>query len=142
MKEIIYTVKVNEIGTFWHLDGKLNREAGPAIEHTNGDRFWCKDDRLHRIDGPAIEWSNGNKYWYLNGKSFTEDDFNAQCSIQSKVEMTLDEIENLLGKRIKIVTNKSEYDYSIKQIQAIPSMVDITRSSGRTKAFTFRSSVL
>ena len=49
-----YEVRVYENGTkIWHLDGKLNRD-----------------------DGPAIEFADGNKHWYLDGIKMTEEEFN------------------------------------------------------------------
>jgi hypothetical protein len=30
---------------------------------------------LHNKDGPAIEYSNGSKHWYLNGISYTEQEY-------------------------------------------------------------------
>ena len=32
----------------------------------------------HRIDGPAIEWVDGIKEWYIEGKQYTEQEFNDQ----------------------------------------------------------------
>ena len=28
-----------------------------------GYKFWHLNDKLHRENGPAIEWVNGNKAW-------------------------------------------------------------------------------
>ena len=53
---------------YWHLNGKLHREDGPAIEGANGDNSWYLNGKLHREDGPAIEWDDGYKSWYLNDK--------------------------------------------------------------------------
>ena len=62
-------VKVNANGTkSWHLNGKLHREDGPAIEYANGGKEWYLNDERHREDGPAIERTNGSKHWYLSGK--------------------------------------------------------------------------
>ena len=52
----------------WHLNDKLHREDGPAIERTNGGKEWYLNGKYHREDGPAIEYANGTKCWYLNGK--------------------------------------------------------------------------
>jgi len=32
--------------------------------------------KYHREDGPALEYADGYKAWYLNGKEFTEQEFN------------------------------------------------------------------
>ena len=29
----------------------------------------------HRTDGPAIEHADGSKEWYINGKEYTEEEF-------------------------------------------------------------------
>jgi hypothetical protein len=72
-KMITYTVKVGENKTkHWRLNGKLHREDGPAIEHSNGDKYWYLNGKRHREDGPAIEYADGTKYWYLNGEQLTE----------------------------------------------------------------------
>ena len=53
---IEYTVKVNDEGSkFWHLNGKLHREDGPAIEFANGDK-WCLNE-----ESPYVRW-------YFKGK--------------------------------------------------------------------------
>jgi hypothetical protein len=66
---IEYTVRVYSDGTKkWHLNGKLHREDGPAVEYPDGSRYWYLEDKPHRTDGPAIELPSGSKMWYLNGK--------------------------------------------------------------------------
>lgn len=52
----------------WRLNGKLHRTVGPAVEWANGDKAWCLNGKYHRADGPAVEYTNGNKMWFLNGK--------------------------------------------------------------------------
>ena len=64
-------------------------------------KMWIYNDEVHRTDGPAIEWANGNKEWWLNGVQLTEDEF--LKATQPVVEMTVADIEKLLGKRVKIV---------------------------------------
>ena len=68
--------------------------------HANGAKFWYLNDQRHREDGPAIEWSDGTKYWYLNGQELTEKEFNARTKAK---ELTVVEIEKLLGHSVKIV---------------------------------------
>lgn len=59
----------------WHLNNKLHREDGPAIEYSNGIKEWWVDGEFHREDGPAVEYSNGSKLWWLNGEKYTEQDY-------------------------------------------------------------------
>jgi uncharacterized protein YgiM (DUF1202 family) len=122
---IEYTVKVYEDGSkYWYLNGKYHREDGPAVEYANGDKYWYLNGEYHREDGPAIEYANGNKYWYLNGKyhredgpaceyangtkswflndvNLTESEFNSKMNPAK--ELSVADIERLLGHRIKIV---------------------------------------
>ena len=85
----------------WHQNGQLHRENGPAIEWWNGDKQWYREGRRHRIDGPAVVYANGSKAWYINNKEMTEAEFLA--ATQPTVEMSIADIEKLLGKRVKII---------------------------------------
>ena len=122
---IEYTVKVYADGTkSWFLNGKRHREDGPAIEYANGDKDWCLNGQLHREDGPASEYTDGSKYWSLNGKPHREDGPAAeytdgrkywylngklltqeehQSATNPAKELTVAEVEKLLGHRVKIV---------------------------------------
>ena len=62
-----------------------------------------KSGKYHRIDGPAFERASGNKEWYIDGVEYTEKEFLAKT--QTK-ELTVAEIEKLLGYSVKIVANK------------------------------------
>ena len=61
---------------FWFQNGKRHRLDGPAYEWSNDSKEWYQNDKLHRLDGPAIEWADGHKYWYIEGKHYSEQDFN------------------------------------------------------------------
>jgi len=119
---IEYKVKVHPNGTkYWYLNDQLHREDGPAIEYANGDKSWYLNGKCHREDGPAVELANGNKLWYLNGKCHREDGpaieyadgtkgwyLNGREVTEEQVmrpvqELTVAEIEKLLGQRVKIV---------------------------------------
>jgi hypothetical protein len=83
------------------LNGKCHREDGPAVESYEGSRYWYLNGDLHREDGPAIEYSDGTRCWYLNGVEYTEEEFLKKTT---KVkELTVAEIESLLGYQIKVV---------------------------------------
>jgi antitoxin component YwqK of YwqJK toxin-antitoxin module len=99
---IEYTVEVYEDGSKdWYLNGKLHREDGPAIECADDTKYWFLYGKLHREDGPAIEYANGTKSWYLNGKLLTREEY--QSATNPAKELTVAEIEKLLGHRVKIV---------------------------------------
>jgi hypothetical protein len=99
---IEYTVNVSGNGTrYWYLGDVLHREDGPAVEYADGTRGWFLDDKLHREDGPAVERADGTREWYLDGKEYTEEEFLKKTT---KVkELTVKEIESLLGYTIKVV---------------------------------------
>jgi len=85
----------------WYINGKYHREDGPAIEFANGTKQWWLTGQLHREDGPAVEWAYGYKTWYLHSKRYTKEEFLKQT--QPAEELTIAEIEQLLGFSIKIV---------------------------------------
>ena len=86
---------------FWYLNGQLHREDGPAIEWEDGSKDWYLNDKLHREDGPAIECADGTKYWYLNDTWMTEEEHQQQTNPAK--ELTVAEIEKLLGHKVKVV---------------------------------------
>ena len=100
-----YYVTVGFNGTtWWHKDAKckiLHRENGPAVECTNGHKEWHQNGQRHRTDGPAVEWYDGTKEWFINGEELSEAKFLA--ATQPVIEMTVADVEKLLGKRVKIV---------------------------------------
>jgi len=68
----------------------------------NGDKYWYLNGKRHREDGPAIEFTDSDfKAWYLNGVAHTEESFNEEVSLA--VEMTIAEIEELVGKKVKVI---------------------------------------
>ena len=85
----------------WWQNDQLHRTDGPAIEWRDGDKRWFQNGQRHRIDGPAVMYANGSKAWYINDNALTEAEFLA--ATQPTVEMTVADIEKLLGKRVKII---------------------------------------
>jgi hypothetical protein len=85
----------------WYLNGLRHREDGPAVEDSNGTKAWYLNGLRHREDGPAVEDSNGDKYWYLNDEYLTEEEFNKRMA--PTVEMTMAQINEALGKNVKVV---------------------------------------
>jgi len=99
---IEYTVKVFDNGDrIWYLNGKIHREDGPAVEQSNGTLKWFLNGKRHREDGPAVEHTNGTRWWFLNGEEYTEEEF-LKKTAKAK-ELTVAEIEALLGYQIKVV---------------------------------------
>lgn len=59
--------------TYWHHNGVLHREDGPAVEYENGDKFWYFNGRGHRLDGPAIEFEDGQQSYYVYGVRYMDE---------------------------------------------------------------------
>jgi hypothetical protein len=85
----------------WWINGELHREDGPAIEYSNGSNEWYVEGKRHRLDGPAFEWNDGYKEWYLYDERLTEEEFNNRT--QHTKELSVKELEKLLGYKVKIV---------------------------------------
>jgi hypothetical protein len=90
---IVYT-----IGTqCWYVNGKRHRDGDkPAVIYHNGDQCWYKNGKRHRKSGPAIIYATGMQSWYING-TWRPDPVK---------ELTVADIESLLGYRIKVVKSK------------------------------------
>jgi hypothetical protein len=69
---ITYKVQVTKNSTTWHLNGKMHREDGPAVENSHGGKAWYINGKRHREDGPAVEYTDGIKYWYINDELHRE----------------------------------------------------------------------
>lgn len=87
----------------WYQNGELHRLNSPAIEYASGTKYWYQNDKLHRLDGPAVECADGVNEWYIDGVKFTEAQFKRKIASMNCKEMTLAEIEKLLGHKVKIV---------------------------------------
>ena len=65
----------------------------------DGDEYWYNEnDKLHRTNGPAIVLASGEEFYYINGRGMTHQEYSSR-----PIEMTLSQVERLLGKKIKIV---------------------------------------
>ena len=93
-------IKFNNGTECWYLNGKRHRTDGPAAEWADGTNCWFQNDQLHREDGPAIELADGTKRWFINGEEYTEVEFAARTKTK---ELTVADIEKLLGYKVKIV---------------------------------------
>jgi hypothetical protein len=62
----------NDGATYWHKNGKLHRDDGPAAEWPNGQKAWYREGLIHREDGPAIIMADGKEYWVLNDETTDE----------------------------------------------------------------------
>ena len=69
--------------------------------YEDGSKSWYLNNKIHREDGPAIEWPDGTKFWCLNGKLLTQEEH--QSATNPTKELTVAEIEVLLGHKVKVV---------------------------------------
>jgi hypothetical protein len=74
--------------------------------YDNGTKYWLLNGKRHRENGPAVEYPTGSERWYLNGIEYTETKFKAKMAPAK--EMTVAEIEALLGYRLKIVKDRAD----------------------------------
>jgi hypothetical protein len=103
MKMKTYKVEVDSYDTIrWYNEaGQCHREDDlPAVEYADGTKVWYKNGKQHREDGPAIEFADGSKVWCINGQRLSETKFNAR---NNAVEVTVSQIEKILGHKVKIV---------------------------------------
>lgn len=69
-------------------NGILYQEKdGLTIICEQGDKtWWNQDGKRHRTDGPAIEYVDGSKSWWVDGKKYTEEEFNKEISLRERSE--------------------------------------------------------
>lgn len=93
----------------WYQNGQLHRDEGPAIITPIGRKEWYQNGQLHRDDGPAMITETGRQKYYYKGKNVGMLDVELQRIppmrlLQVEVELTVAEIESILGHKIKIVS--------------------------------------
>jgi hypothetical protein len=117
-----YKVTIDGKGTqrWYNEDDQLHRENDkPALVYKNGNQFWFKNGKRHRENGPAVIYHNGSQYWYLKGRRHRDGDLPAVIYTDGREEywvngvkrsnpndvkeLTVAEIEVLLGHRVKVV---------------------------------------
>ena len=63
---------------------KKNQKSICEINH-NRVKMWHLNGKIHREDGPAVEWSDGIKYWWLNDKNYTEEEYYKELFKMGKI---------------------------------------------------------
>ena len=66
----------------------------------DGSEFWYHNGLMHRENGPAVTEETGDKYWYLEGRCMSKEDWDGAIV---PTDMTLKEVEDKLGYKIRIV---------------------------------------
>lgn len=82
------------------VDGKLHRDHGPANILPGGTKRWYTNGQLNRLDGPAVEYTNGAKEFWVEGRSFSETNFN--MFIAMKNDSCNNKIVEIDGKKYKL----------------------------------------
>ena len=91
-----YDVEVDERGTVrYYKKGtkELHCLSGPAVICKDGRgirRYYYQHDKLHRLDGPAVVYAGGSKVWFIEGKGYTEREFNMKVVSMNTKELTDD----------------------------------------------------
>ena len=51
-------------------------EQSDMTKDSQGNKYWkLKNGKFHRLDGPAVIGVDGSKAWFINGKEYTEQEF-------------------------------------------------------------------
>ena len=74
-------IEWNDKTKYWYQNGLLHRTDGYAREDSNGNKYWYQNGLCHRIDGPAVEYYDGYKEWWVEGKQFSEGEFNEKIKL-------------------------------------------------------------
>ena len=67
--------EVENIGTFYYVNGNLHREDGPAEEYIDGIKYWYFNGKLHRLDGPAYIFDSIEEYYIEYKRYYTKEEF-------------------------------------------------------------------
>jgi len=108
---ITYQVEVKEgnphsfASEKWLLEGKKHREGDLPAVIENGTKYYYKHGLRHRTNGPAIEYFNGGGEWYLDGTRYMTEEQHARAMNPTK-ELTIAEIEEKLGHKVKIIKER------------------------------------
>ena len=102
-----YYVRVRENGnTYWYSDPEykiLHRLDGPAVETPDGFKAYYQNGKPHRLDGPAIIDPNKVEDYWIDGVYYTKKEFKKKT--RPVKELTVAEVEKLLGYPVKIVND-------------------------------------
>ena len=67
--------EIENLGTYYVVNGKLHREDGPAFENIFGYKEWHINGKRHRLDGPAIKSKIYEHYWIENKSYSSKEEF-------------------------------------------------------------------
>ena len=105
-----YRVEVDSYGhrRYYNSEGKLHRDARPAVVRADGTLAWFQNNQLHCAAGPAVVWpdsvsawwfkgvrhriggaaviyADGTCYWYLRGRELSEEEFDTARADTNKM---------------------------------------------------------
>ena len=62
----------------YYKDGEFvyhNNDGPSVICEKNSSSLWFYHGALHRLDGPACEYGNGHNFHFINGISYSENEY-------------------------------------------------------------------
>ena len=100
-----YKVTVDDYGTARWYDQHFNCLL--KIEWIEGKKEWFQGGKLHRLDGAAVEYANGDKSYFINGRGYSEEQFNYEIARRNKLKtpaLTYEgKVVEVDGKKYKLV---------------------------------------
>ena len=61
---------------FENLECVPDNFTGKCVTKNSGGIRYYVNGKRHRLDGPAVEYPHGTKHWWINGKIYSEENFN------------------------------------------------------------------
>ena len=71
--------QMNEIWNTHGFRDQILPDGCKIRYYSSGSKYWFNQNgQYHRLNGPAAEYSNGYKEWWIEGKAYTEQQFNKE----------------------------------------------------------------
>lgn len=70
-----------ELPIFFFRDGQVIQKTKKQYARLKWiEKYNLRQNCFHNITGPAIIWDNNNKTWFIDGKEYSEQEFNRIAS--------------------------------------------------------------
>ena len=73
-----------------HIDSDLSDDLNFVYGEWHEKLWYDLNSKYHRLNGPAIECANGSKQWFIDGKKYTEEEFNKKINLVPDNIMKID----------------------------------------------------
>ena len=109
-------VKGKTLGEFFNHDFekgcfRLYDSEGREVYYENSNEYWYRYE--HNSEGRVTYYEDSNGYWYRydhdseGNETYYENSYGVTGGVSREVvEMTMEEVEKLAGKKVKIVKTK------------------------------------